>query len=232
MDNRASVWSVTINNPTDTDEEHIAIARQKGWKVEGQLERAESGTPHYQLMVKTPQVRLSAVRKAFPRGHVEQARNRVALEQYVTKQLTRIGQLPTTQEAYPSLSKFWDLILNQFNALNYLDCEDYPKTLWTKETSGRPILALFDDAVGNLIDEGYHVESIAVNPATRSMFKSFWRNILYRSYRTLETNRQTDSDAVVSEISLPMVEHNHASEENNEETCPSPPCSPPQEHNS
>lgn len=217
MDNRSNAWSVTINNPTSTDEEYIQLARQKGWKVEGQVEQGEEGTPHYQLLVKTPQVRFSAVKKAFPRGHVEKARNVVALQQYVTKQDTRLGQLPSTQEQYPSLSKFWDLILNQFDAFNYLDCDDYPKTLWKKETGNRPILSLFDDAVGNLIDEGYHVESIVVNPATRSMFKLYWRNILYRSHRTLETNRQTDNDALESEVSLPVLSHNNAGEEDSEE---------------
>lgn len=231
MDNRSTAWSVTINNPTDTDQEAIALARQKGWKVEGQLEQGTEGTPHYQLSVKTPQVRFAAVKKAFPRAHVEPARNVAALQQYVTKSDTRIGMLPTTQEAYPSLSKFWDLILKEFNALNYLDCDEYPKQLWKKETGSRTILSLFDDAVGNLIDRGYHVESIAVNPATRSMFKSFWRNILNRSYRTLETIRQTDSDALVSEISLPMVEHNHAREEDAQEKDASSPSSDPPSDN-
>jgi len=73
MTDRATVWSVTINNPTPSDEEGIALARQRGWQVEGQKEKGSEGTEHYQLMVKTPQVRFSAVKKAFPRGHIEAA---------------------------------------------------------------------------------------------------------------------------------------------------------------
>ena len=82
---RSNIWSLTINNPTADDEECIQLARQKGWKVEGQKEVGKEGTPHYQLMLKTPQVRFSAVKKLFPRAHIEIARNATALAQYVTK---------------------------------------------------------------------------------------------------------------------------------------------------
>jgi hypothetical protein len=50
---KATNWSVTINNPTKSDDEYIALARQKGWKVEGQLEMGDSGTQHFQLLVTT-----------------------------------------------------------------------------------------------------------------------------------------------------------------------------------
>jgi len=234
MDNRATCWSVTINNPTSTDMEQIALARQKGWKVEGQLEQGTEGTPHYQLLVKTPQVRFSAVKKAFPRGHVEQARNAVALQQYVNKEEGRLSGLPTAQEKYPSLSKFWILVYQQFAAQNWLDlCDEFPKVLWTREVGKQPILSLFDKSVGNLIDVGYHVESIAANPATRSMFKSFWQNIFLRSYNELmETDRQTDI-AVESVVSLPGFEHNNAHQEDQSPDASSPRCSsssPSQEH--
>lgn len=83
MSQRARAWSVTINNPTQTDEYDIAQARLKGWKVEGQLEKGEQGTTHYQLLVKTPQVRFSLIKKAFPRAHIEVCRNLTALTAYV-----------------------------------------------------------------------------------------------------------------------------------------------------
>ena len=106
---RATCWSITINNPTGADEENMALSRQKGWKVDGQLEVGKDGTPHYQLIVRTPQVRFSAVKKAFPRAHIEVARNPTALEQYVHKDDTKAGELNKQSEMYPSLSKFWDL---------------------------------------------------------------------------------------------------------------------------
>jgi len=43
---RATCWSLTINNPTKSDEEWIQQARQKGWQVEGQKEVGAEGTEH------------------------------------------------------------------------------------------------------------------------------------------------------------------------------------------
>lgn len=213
---RATCWSLTINNPTSQDEEEIALARQKGWKVDGQLENGKEGTPHYQLMVRTPQVRFSAVKKAFSRAHIEPARSVPALEKYVHKQDTRIAELPASQEKYPSLSKFWDLIFDVFNERNWLHADHYPERLWRKETEDRSPLALFDTAVYNLICRGYHVESLAVNPNTRSMFKSYWGAIFTRCYIHRQADRQTN-DAVESSVSIPTIEHNHADEDQREE---------------
>jgi len=111
MSERATCWSITINNPVKNDEEFIAAARQKGWKVDGQLEKGENGTPHYQLIVRTPQVRFSAVKKAFPRAHIEVARNPTALASYVKKSETREGELPKTESKYPSQSAYFKLVV-------------------------------------------------------------------------------------------------------------------------
>ena len=105
---RATCWSVTINNPIAADEENIALARQKGWKVEGQLEKGKGGDSHYQLSVKTPQVRFSQVKAQFPRAHIEVARNPTALQQYVVKEETRVAAIPTSQEMYPSQQRVWE----------------------------------------------------------------------------------------------------------------------------
>ena len=109
------MWSVTINNPTPSDDEEIARARQKGWKVDGQPEVGANGTLHYQLVVKTPQVRFSQVKKAFCRAHVELARDPLALQAYVHKEDTKAGELQVAQEMYPSLSKLWELIYDQLD---------------------------------------------------------------------------------------------------------------------
>lgn len=115
MQQRSTYWSVTINNPTSGDEENINQARQRGWKVEGQQETGEEGTRHYQLSVKTPQVRFSALKKQFLRAHIEIARNPIALQQYVQKEETRTGQLPIQSDRYPSLVKLWQLILDKLD---------------------------------------------------------------------------------------------------------------------
>lgn len=193
---RHSCWSLTINNPTADDEECIALARQKGWRVEGQLERGSEGTPHYQLKLSTGQVRFSAVKKAFPRAHIEPARNVSALTQYVTKEDTRIGTLSTTQEKYPSLSRFWQLVYDRMS-----DEEGGPadEIDWTRVSDKRK-LERFDSACYTLITEGYHIETMAVNPQVRACFAKFAGAILFRAFADRQTDRQpsTENVAVVN----------------------------------
>lgn len=185
---RASAWSVTINNPIAADEENISLARQKGWKVEGQLERGEKGTPHYQLLVKTPQVRFSAVKKQFPRAHIEIARNVAALEQYVHKEETKEGELQSQSEFYPSMQKMWDMMASWIQETrrhhDWLD----------SDPQGR--LEIFDRFISDKIEEGYVVETMAVNPQVRSIVKTYGENIYNRSLRR-QTDRQTDENIVL-----------------------------------
>lgn len=191
---RHSVWSVTINNPTDADEECINLARQKGWTVDGQKERGESGTLHYQLMVKSGQQRFSSLKKAFPRAHIEPARNVAALDQYVHKEETREGELQTQSDKYPSLQKLWDLFADWLNdsALRYTRFID-------ADPDER--LVTFDKCIRELIDRDYVVETMAVNPQIRSCVKSFGYEIVSRSLRR-QTDRQTDTASEVTEDSL------------------------------
>lgn len=199
---RATCWSLTINNPTQADEEAISLARQKGWKVEGQKERGESGTEHYQLLVRTPQVRFAAVKKQFPRGHIEAARNPVALAQYVAKEDTRVAGLATDQQKYPSLSRFWHLVVEHLDAYNAVDLNyvfnptyERPNTIWFKEAPRewkRDPLTALDEATSYLIEKGYHVEAIACNPQMRMAWKKFHAAIIIRTY----VDRQTDSQRV------------------------------------
>jgi len=194
MSQRASNWSVTINNPIAADEENINLARQKGWNVEGQLEKGANGTPHYQLAVRTPQVRFTAVRKAFPRAHVEVARNVTALLKYVHKDETKEGELREQSDKYPSLSKLWDLVANYWlsssvpptAADDLLDETLYPSGLYS--------LTYFDRAIRDLICKGYHVETMGVNPQMRSAWKLYARQLVFRSY--VDNVRQTDENAV------------------------------------
>jgi len=229
MDNRASSWSVTINNPTATDEEHIALARQKGWKVEGQLEQGTEGTPHYQLLVRTPQVRFSAVKKAFPRAHVEKARNVVALQQYVVKSDTRLSALPTLQESYPSMSRLWDLITTYLNEQPFYSRHIYEQRIrilgLVSEEREELVMNMFDAAISYLIRQGYNVESMAVNPQVRSAWKRYYSPLFERAAKKSSDNFQTASQsdtAVESEVSLPTFEHNNAHQEDQSSDASSP----------
>lgn len=193
---RANTWSVTINNPIAADEENINLARQKGWKVEGQLEKGKNGTPHYQLMVKTPQVRFSAVHKQFPRAHIEVARNVAALANYVQKEETRVADLSSDQELYPSLNKVWSMFADWIDSC---DLRSRRYFTWTCDQW----LENFDSFIEDKILEGYRVESIAVNPSTRSIVKKFGSAIYHRSSKENKLgecpqteDRQTDEENV------------------------------------
>jgi len=187
MSERATAWSVTINNPTASDEDAIAQAKQRtGWSIQGQLEEGENGTKHYQLMVKTPQTRFSALKSAFPRAHIEVARNVKALEAYVRKEDTRIGELPVNDK-YPTLNKFWELWAQEILVIA-------PKGQYT-DWDGDQFLSESDKAIGELILKGYFVESFGVNPQTRSSIKKYGYQILMRTQeyiRRQKTDRQTE----------------------------------------
>jgi hypothetical protein len=201
MSERATCWSVTINNPNKADDENIAVAKQKsGWAVYGQKEVGESGTEHYQLMVTTPQVRFSAVKKAFPRSHIEVARDRKALTKYVSKESTRIGALPTDNK-FPSMTTVMAWFGEEFD--NYKPFGD--------GINDHEYLAVFDAMVHKKIREGFYLESMAVNPQIRCAIKMFGRSIANRERARRQTDRQTDENKVeVNSI-------NDASERNEDE---------------
>lgn len=222
---RATCWSLTINNPTAADEEQIATARQKGWKVEGQLEKGVEGTIHYQLMLRTPQMRFSAVKKHFDRAHVEVARDPNALAKYVNKEGTRVGTLPST-EKYPSMSKLWELIYRRNNTGDRYgwDMTSLPDTVQMYCEGMRKLmetgpLEWFDIQIRALIADGYHVESLAVNPQVRACWKNYWESILLRvalaeeNSHVEDTNNNADE---VPEVEIPSLPP----------SCDTPPSSP------
>lgn len=208
---RYTAWSVTINNPVDADHEDIAMAKQKGWKVTGQLEKGAEGTLHYQLMVKTPQCRFSALKKAFSRAHIEPAKHEVALLKYVTKEDTRVGDLPST-EKYPSMSKLWTLLFERNRTGTkdgWNECSFPYAELYREDDDARlsvDPLKWFDNEIMNMIDDGYHVESLATNPAVRSAFKKYGRAIMTRCYNESIIADKLHNNALEEEVSIPTPE--------------------------
>lgn len=208
-DNRATCWSITINNPTKSDDENIALAKQKsGWALYGQKEVGENGTEHYQLMLTTPQVRFSAIKKAFPRSHIEVARDRKALTKYVNKEDTRIGVLPV-DNSYLTMSQLWDKFYD------YL-IQDNQENRYCRVGEDER-LTIFDAFIEEIIMEGYFVETMAVNPQVRSCIKKFGRAIIIRSKGRRQTDRQTD-EINVEVDNTNDEESNETSSQGSEET--------------
>lgn len=185
MTERASCWSITINNPTKEDMEAQLPA---GWKVTGQIERGEEGTEHYQAMLTTPQTRFSAVKKVFPRAHIEVAKNRKALERYVRKDDTRVASVADRVSDIPTLWDYQGTIADKWN-------EDDFRAGWeayaARQREGADIddyaLRYVDSLVSLDIEAGMRgVEFIAINPMWRSSWKKFWPSIIKRAKRATE----------------------------------------------
>lgn len=152
MADRGSAWILTINNPDAAADAAISTAKDRGWKVYGQLEQGESGTPHYQLCIKSGYTRFAAIKKVFPMAHIEAARNEAAVEQYVQKEATRIGALPS-DESRMSMKKIMLLLVNNAYCtrdLRMLTNEEIDKVYW--------------NAVNNILEQRPGLISLLVQP--------------------------------------------------------------------
>lgn len=177
MTDRASCWSITINNPKTEEYQIVLPAR---WKLEGQLERGEEGTLHYQGMLNTPQVRFSAVKKVFPRAHIEIARNKQALAKYVHKEETReaaVTAIPTLFEYQSIIAAAWEE--DEYSARWRNACEHASPT--NMPCPDEVAMQYIDSLVAADIEYGRRgAEFIAINPMWRSSWKKFWRSIIKR----------------------------------------------------
>lgn len=196
---RATCWSVTINlgrTKVETAEEWIHAARARGWRVTGQVEKAPTtGMLHYQLMLSTPQTRFSAIKSAFPAAHIEIAKRKIALSQYVVKEATRVADLPQEDEKYPTTAKFWNLVYQHHNTGNTSGWDESDEDAVRfyddnrqKELEANP-LAFLDLTAADLIRRGYVIDHLITNPAIRSFWNKFHAEVLYR---TRAIDRQTD----------------------------------------
>lgn len=190
---RATCWSYTENFAGMVAEDAELHAQAvlntlmpPGWKIKGQFEQGAEGTYHLQAMLRTPQVRFSAVKQVFPRGHIEVAKNPRALEKYVNKQETRIAEL-TENNGIPSLFEFHETIVGDWNEDEYKEmCDEYETT-----TPDEVALMYLDRLVSRRIAAGERgIEFIAINPMFRSAWKRFYRSIIVRHANAQTRNAQ------------------------------------------
>lgn len=207
-DDRCSAWILTINNPTEFDDECIQTSRRRGWKCIGQKEQGEDGTPHYQFVVRTGQVRFAAVKKLFNRAHIEPCLNVHAAEVYCTKTETRIGELPLAENTFPTMNQiyemWWAWVVDEGYGYSESLVSD-TVSLWrpnegTRVADGDQLLVIFDKFVRSAIASGERVEVLAVNPQVRSSIKKFGFSILKRTRDLVEQKvlrkTKTNEDAV------------------------------------
>nr|WAE42904.1 MAG: replication associated protein [Cressdnaviricota sp.] len=193
LSSKASCWSITINNPTPDDYTIIngltTLKWVKEWK--GQIEQGEEGTTHIQGMLRTEHVRFSQVKKALPRAHIEQAKNPMALSNYVEKDETRIGTLPTYEAAQPT--DVYNQVTLMYPSYDHLMAKymEYKMDRLQRELPDNFALNILDDAVDALIKQGKIAEFMCSNPAFRTAFKTYFSSIMLRTY-SLKTYSDID----------------------------------------
>lgn len=188
-DGRATCWSITINNPKAS--EYSGEGLPGGWKLFGQLEKGAEGTLHFQGMLKTPQVRFAAVKKALPRAHIEIARDPQRLAKYVKKSETRVQQVQTI----PNIFEYQTIICSRFVKE---DCDAYiarrSELVEAKETYGQMFLKYIDTLVEADIKRGQRgAEYMAMNPMWRNSWSHFGPAIIER-YNIEQQNAAQDAE--------------------------------------
>lgn len=196
---KSSCWSITINNPSEAEYSQSLPAK---WALTGQIEEGAEGTTHYQGMLTTPHIRFSAVKKVFPRAHIEVAKNRKALEKYVHKDDTRIQAVPDNRSTIPTLFDYQHTIAQRWNQEDFeerLRGFDEHRVEYDIDTQA---VEYVDTLVAEDIRTGTRgIEYIAINPMWRASWKKFWRAIIAREQLladTRQTDRQTDTASVYS----------------------------------
>lgn len=91
---RSRIWQITVNNPTEEEfpvPERIKDLRYCMWQKEIGGDGEENvGTPHFHAHLEFKKsIRFNAVKKMFPRAHIEQVRDRLESMRYCCKASTR-----------------------------------------------------------------------------------------------------------------------------------------------
>jgi len=194
---RSTCWSLTINNPLDGDYNLELPAK---WGLTGQIEEGIEGTTHYQGMLTTPQVRFSAVKKLFPRAHIEMARNKSALEKYVHKEDTRLKKIDDCVSKIPTLFDYQHTIAGKWNESDFSKlCNQWSDD--PKKTLGDVALDYVDSLVAVDIESGMiGIEYIAINPMWRSAWKKFFKAMVTREIKSNNSLYNGPSDTCWNEI--------------------------------
>lgn len=195
MTNRATLWSGTQFNLTAFEGQQNQ-AKQKGWTCLGQLEECpETKRQHYQFAVKTPQVRMSEVCKIFQGAHMEVCRNKDALLQYVVKEETRVGELPPVSDLYPTLDATLTMFVQYLRSQERNPANDDEG--FRTRVSGERWLTIFDEWVENvaIAKQRLRIETLAINPATRSAVKRYMNGIYTRHSAEIREEEARERDA-------------------------------------
>lgn len=160
---RGSWWSITINNPTQTDRDALKSPPSFVKLVKYQDEVGDEGTPHIQGCVNTAQVRFSQVKAWLERAHIEVARDKNALLKYVEKEDTAVAGTRVEERG-----DFYSMA----DALKYIgskvDKVRYNEWLYTNDHTPQEIKSYkkveFWSAVEDILKEKPNLVGLLTNP--------------------------------------------------------------------
>lgn len=194
---RASCWSVTINNPTEEDRNALQAYPTFVKMVKYQDEVGEEGTPHIQAAIQTTQVRFSAIKAWLPRAHIEVARNKQALLNYVQKEESAVpGTRVVIQADYLSMDSALKAI-----AAHAMEYTEWFKTAGVRKAAKEHAFEKeeFWRAVKIILKD----KPAAVGLFTNPQLERAWVNTREVWIELYEKDRQTDRHA--SENGLEII---------------------------
>jgi len=200
---KASCWSITINNPTDDDHAQWESLKSLPWvkMVNGQLEQGENDTPHIQGAVTTEYGRFfEKLKQALPRAHIEIAKNKNALMQYVQKTETRIGEVAQYERPATRIATQQDVQNHLVTMVRTIVPSKYPER-WAESENDLHVFMnhhgfivrqdadwWIDTTVRSMIQCGYFgVEFTMANNQIRGAFKRYIDSIIIRNISAANT---------------------------------------------
>lgn len=174
-----------------------------GWRlVDGcNMEQCpETGRYHYQYMLKTPQVRKSAVIAQMDKAHIELAKHRAKVQNYCQKDDTRVATIEAGS-SIPTIFEYQGIIAKQWKDEEY---EKWRKVFPRKDMDEVAMFYL-DSLVSADIAKGRRgPEWIATNPMWRNAWKKFWRVIIERENAAAPQSEPTgEADEAADEAAPP-----------------------------
>lgn len=197
-DMKTSRWCITYwlsEGRTIDTLEGLVQQMPQDWSLEGQIEQGVDSQQqlHAQLYLKTPQCRGTRVTKFFPNCYIDEAKNPFALQKYVHKEDTRVGEFKTVENRSPQ----WHVVRDRF--YEWYVAEHTDQLMFNVDDEEK--LKYWDRFIGLSLEEGMNVDVIGVNPQYRSCILRYWTNMIRRVSKNpsssidKKTDRQTDSQS-------------------------------------
>lgn len=198
-DMKSTRWALTYWLTEDRTRETLDSLVQsmpQDWSLEGQIEQGVDSQQklHAQLYLKTPQCRGTRITKFFPNCFIDEARNGFALQNYVHKEQSRVGEFKTVENRSPQ----WAVVRDKF----YLWYVDAHADQLGHRVDDEEKMKYWDYFIGISLEEGMSVDIIGVNPQYRSCIMKYWTHMIRR---TLAVRQNMSVDKCLDKTNIEVV---------------------------